>query len=277
MSLCVAGVALLASGPVRLSAQNATVDLLHKPLDDLLDLYVRDGLVYYQALRADRAKLDRYIGFLDSPSVTGVYTTWARDQRAAFWVNAYNAFVLRTVIDHYPIRGSAPQYPSGSIRQIPGAFETLPHRAAGRSVTLDAIEKTILPEFKDPRLYLALGRGALGSPRLRSEAFSGGRLQMQLTSVAAECPTRSECIIIDPSTNRIAVTPVVGWHDAEFIAAYSGSATQFVRRSPIERAVIAFIEPSLLATEREFLAKDEFRVAYGDLDWHLNELAGRTR
>ena len=87
----------------------------------------------------------------------------------AFWVNAYNAFVLETVINHYPLHGT--------IKQIPGAFDKNPLHAAGRTVTLDQIEKTILPEFKEPRLYLALGRGGVGSGRLRSEAYTGDRLE----------------------------------------------------------------------------------------------------
>jgi hypothetical protein len=247
------------------------------PFDDLLDLYVRDGLVYYQALRADRAKLDRYIASLDMPNVVAAYEGWNREERAAFWLNAYNALILRTVVDHYPIHGRASGYPSSSIRQIPGAFESLPHRAAGRSVTLDAIEKTLLPEFHDPRVYLALGRGAVGSPRLRSEAFSGNRLETQLKNVAAECPTRSECILVNPTVNQIAVTPVVGWHEAEFIAVHATSDSGFSNRSPIERAVLAFILPHLLTTERNFLDKNGFRVTYREFDWTLNDLTGRTR
>jgi hypothetical protein len=276
--LLVVGMALvsLLLGPV--SAQDLPpIDPLHRPFDELLDVYVRDGLVYYQALRSDRGKLDRYMASLDTPNVVAAYMRWNQDQRAAFWLNAYNAFVLRTVIDHYPIRGRASEYPAISIRQIPGAFERLPYRAAGRSLTLDAIEKTILPEFRDPRLYLALGRGAMGSPRLRSEAFSGNRLETQLKNVVKECPTRSECILIDPTTNLLSVTPVVGWHETEFVTAYATSTEAFPMRSPVERAVLAFIQPNLLATEREFLTKDMFRVVYSDFDWQLNDLTGRTR
>jgi Protein of unknown function, DUF547 len=276
--LLVVGMALvsLVLGPV--SAQDPLpIDPLHRPFDELLDVYVRDGLVYYQALRADRGKLDRYTASLDTPNVVAAYMRWSQDQRAAFWLNAYNALVLRTVIDHYPIRGRASQYPAVSIRQIPGAFERLPYRAAGRSVTLDAIEKTILPEFRDPRLYLALGRGAIGSPRLRSEAFSGDRLETQLKNIVKECPTRSECILLDPTTNVLSVTSVVGWHEAEFVAAYATSTDAFPLRSPVERAVLAFIQPNLLATEREFLTKDMFQVAYSEFDWQLNDLTARTR
>ncbi|HEY7444476.1 MAG TPA: DUF547 domain-containing protein [Vicinamibacterales bacterium] len=276
-TLLVLVTALLSSAP-SLSAQDGpSVDALHRPLDELLDLYVRDGLVYYLALRGDRAKLDRYIASVGGQAAAAAYPNWTKNEQAAFWVNAYNAFVLRTVIDQYPIRGRAKEYPSASIRQIPGAFERLTHRAAGRTVTLDTIDKMILTEFKDPRLHLALGRGAIGSPRLRSEAYTGRRLDAQLKSVEAECPTRAECILVDPTTNRIAVTSVVGWHEGEFVANYGHSGKRFTNRSPVERAVLAFIEPNLFNTERDFLDKDQFRVTYSDFNWELNDLTGRSR
>ena len=79
--------------------------------------------------------------------------------------------MLKTVVDRYPIPQRTAEYPARSIRQIPGAFERTAHRVAGRMVTLDQIEQTILSEFHDPRLYLALGRGAIGGGRLRSEAY----------------------------------------------------------------------------------------------------------
>jgi hypothetical protein len=250
-------------------------DRLHAPLDELLDLYVRDGLVYYGALRADRGRLDRYVEALDSRATISAYETWGTEARAAFWVNAYNAFVLRTVVDAYPIRGRAPDYPPESVRQIPGAFERLTHRAAGRTVTLDDIDTRILSEFADPRLYLALGRGAVGSPRLRSEAFTAGRLASQLAGVAAECPTRAQCVLVESSANRVSVTPVIGWHEAAFTAKYAADVGPFASRSPIERAVLAFVGPHLLETERVFLERNRFAVTYSEFDWRLNDLTGR--
>ncbi len=84
-------------------------ETLHRPLDQILDLNVRDGLVYYRALRSDRGRLDRYIASLNV--VPDAYERWSREQKMAFWLNAYNAFVLQTVIDHYPIKGSSKTYP----------------------------------------------------------------------------------------------------------------------------------------------------------------------
>ena len=249
------------------------VESLHRPLDQILDLYVRDGLVYYRALKGDRAKLDRYAASLNVAAAT--YAAWSREEQAAFWLNAYNAFILQTVIDEYPIKGRSQGFPSVSIRQIPGAFDRLKHRAAGRSVTLDEIEKTILPEFKDPRLYLALGRGAVGSGRLRSEAFSGDRLEKQLEEVHAEFVGEQPMLKIDRAAGTVSVTPILSWREPEFVAAYDkGAAGPYAQRSAIERAIIAFILPKVLPLERELLEKNEFRVVFHDFDWRLNDLTG---
>ena len=101
--LAAAAVALTA---VSVTAQNYApspdLEALHVPYDALLDLHVRDGLVYYRALQGDRARLSRYIASLNSPSVVSGYAQWSNDQKKAFWLNAYNALVLQTVVDRYP-------------------------------------------------------------------------------------------------------------------------------------------------------------------------------
>ena len=248
-------------------------DPLHRPLDQLLDVHVRDGFVYYRALRSERGRLDRYIASLNVPAAT--YDKWTREQKMAFWVNAYNVFVLQTVVNHYPIRGRSASYPAGSIRQIPGAFEQIKHRAAGRSLTLDDIEKNILPEFNEPRMYLALGRGAVGSGRLRSEAYTAERMAGQLDAIQKEFVTDASMLHIDRAGGQIAVTPIVSWREAEFVAAYDKeTGGPFAQRSPVERAVIALISPHLFPLEREFVQKNEFKMTFQPFDWRLNDLTG---
>jgi uncharacterized protein DUF547 len=263
----------LASAPhADQQAADSARDSLHRPLDTLLDLYVRDGLVYYRALKSDRSGLDRYVAALGSTSLDG----WSREEQIAFWLNAYDALVLRTVIDRYPIRGTSSQYPSNSIRQIPGAFERISHRVAGRAVTLDAIERDQLAAFNDPRVFVALGRGSVGGGRLRSEAFTGARLAEQLDDVIRELPQRHELLRVDTVARQLSVTPILSWREQQVVAAYADRAdARFAARSPIERAVVAMVQPYLLPAERVFVEANEFRVVFHPYDWHLNDLTGR--
>ena len=267
--------AALTPGGSSLSGQQSpsTVEAIHRPFDQILDLNVRDGQVYYRALKSERARLDRYASSLNVSDAT--YAGWSREQQMAFWLNAYNAFVLQTVIDHYPIRGKSAEYPASSIRQVPGAFEKRKHRAAGRAVTLDEIEKDVIPAFKEPRMFLALGRGAVGSGRLRSEAFSADRLETQLEAVAADFLRHNEMIRIDRDAGTISVTPIISWREAEFVGKYDpGETGPYAQRSSVERALMAFIAPRLLPLEKEFVRQNTFRVLFHPFDWRLNDLTG---
>jgi hypothetical protein len=263
---------------VALVAQPTTpvaVDPLHKPFDEILDLYVRDGLVYYFALRQERAKFDRYVQALGDVSAETI-KAWPRERQLAYWINAYNAFVLRTVIDSYPIRGKAGDYPANSIRQIPGAFERRTFRAGGRMLTLDAIDRDVIAEFGDARALLALTRGAIGGPRLKSEAFTAERLNAQLETMTSELTTRRDLVFVDVPNEQLSVNALFSWREAAFTRTLAAKAPAiYAQRSPLERAVLSLIDPLLVRSESEFLRKNTFRMAFHNFDWKLNDLTGR--
>lgn len=269
VSLC--GLVVALSSPA-MRAQDSGVDARRSRFDTLLDLNVRDGFVYYGAVKAEHATLDSYIASLESVRLD----TASPQEQVAFWLNGYNAIVLQTVVQHYPIQARTNAYPAGSIRQIPGAFERAPHRLAGRTVTLDEIETTILPTFHDPRVFFALGRGAISSGRLRSEAFSPDHLDQQLAEVSAECATRLQCVQVDAAQNVMRINSIFSWRRDQFAEAYADRAANgFSGRSPVERAVLAFIDPRMLPGEREFLTRNTFKMEYLPFDWRLNDLSNR--
>lgn len=251
------------------------VDPIHEPFDEILDSYVRDGLVYYHALQIERAKFDRYIAAISAVTVREL-EGWPRDRQLAYWINAYNAFVLRTVIDHYPIRGKAADYPANSIRQVPGAFERLTFRAGGVTITLDRLEREVIGGFRDARALLALSRGALGGPRLKSEAYTSHRLQAQLMTMAGELVDHRELVRVDTAGNTLSVSPIFSWREDVFVKSTAGRAPEvYASRSPLERAVLTLIDPLIVRTEADFLKKNEFRMVFHDFDWRLNDLTGR--
>jgi hypothetical protein len=263
-------VAMSAAQPVP-----SEVHPLHRPFDQLLDVYVRDGFVYYNALRIERGRLDNYVASLNGQAATALAKGTA-DEQKALWINAYNALVLRTVIDNFPIRGRAKEYPANSIRQIPGAFEKATHRVAGRVVSLDSIEKELLAPLGDARVFLALGRGSYGGGRLRSEAFDGPTMEKLLTAVAAETGSRVELFKIDEPANTVSVSPIFSWREAAFVASLADkSPSTFSQRSGIERAVLALVHNHVSTPEELFIEKNTFKMTFHDYDWRLNDLGSR--
>ena len=234
-------------------------------------MYVRDGLVYYRALKSDRRSLDAYLATLERTALDG----WSREEQVAFWLNAYDALVLRTVINRYPIAGTSREYPSKSIRQIAGAFERTTHKVAGRAVTLDAIEGDILNGFGDPRVFLALGRGSVGGGRLRSEAFTGAQLETQLQQVADRVPDPARA-----AAGRRGGAAGVRHADrqlapGELHRGVRGSRRPALRHPQPDRAgLVAFTLPNLLPAERSFVQANEFALVFHDYDWRLNDLTG---
>ena len=271
VTLCI--VRLRCSSSPTPAAQESLADSARrKTFDQLLDLYVRNGDVYYRALKAERAKLD---GFVNLQATTAV-DKLSRDEQLAFWLNAYNALVLKTVIDHYPIAGKSSEYPAKSIRQISGAFERLPHRVAGRTLTLDQIEQTVLAGFQDPRVFFALGRGAVGSGRLRSEAFAPARSRSSSPRPprsASRAPSASTSIA-KPARS----TPARSSRGARR-SSPRPTPTRRRRRSRAAARSNARSSPTSCRTccraRRSSSTKNTFQLVYMPFDWTLNDLTGR--
>jgi Protein of unknown function, DUF547 len=271
--------ALVVAATMLVNAQEppaVVVDPLHRPFDQILDTYVRDGLVYYQALKQERGRLDAYLKSV-SAITAETLSQWTKPRQLAYWINAYNAFVLQTVIDHYPIQGRSSLYPPNSIRQVTGAFERQTFRAGGRALTLDALEQDVIAGFGEPRALLALGRGAIGSGRLKSEAYSETRLDAQLGEIAREIVTRREIVNVDAEHNVLSVSAMFSWREAAFATLADRAPAIYASRSPLERALLALIDPVIVPNEAAFLKQNQFRMVFHDFDWKLNDLTGRGR
>ncbi len=236
----------------------------------ILDQYVRDGFVYYAALKVERRALDEVIATLAARPPG--FDAWSADRRLAYWINGYNALVLRTVIDAYPIAGTAVEYPAKSVMQIPGMFTAREHAIGGERLTLQAIEDERIAAFADRRAHLALGRGAVGSPRLRSEPFEERSLDAQLDAVVADFATTPLHVTVDRAAGEVVISALIGWQ-AERFASLAGTEDG-TGRSAIERSVVSLIAPALFPSEQAFLAENTFQLAYHEFDWRLNDLTG---
>lgn len=248
------------------------IEARHRAYDLLLDQNVRDGLVYYRALQGSRAVLNRYIASLDL--APAAFSALSREEQMALLINAYNAIVLQSVIQNYPIQARVKTYPEKSIGQIPGVYDRK-HRVAGRSVSLNELERWLIDEYKDPRVIFALGRGALGGGRLKSEAYSAPRLDAQLADATREFVTRQGHFRIDQASNTVTMSPLYSWREKDFAAGFGGKAEDvFKERSPLERAVLAVTIEHLFPVERAYLRQNRFKMEFGKFDWRLNDLTG---
>lgn len=236
----------------------------------VLSAHLRPPLVDYASLTIDRARLDRAVAAFDDPASRGE-PAWTREQRMAFWINAYNAFTLRVIVDHYPIRSSwFTLQPRNSIRQIDGAWTRIKWRAAGRDVTLDDIEHQILrPTFKDASVHFALNCASASCPPLSTEPYRAATLDAQLETAARAYLSSAEGLRTDGETFR--VSSIFDWYGDDFIAEYAPIVPG--PRPPKERAILGAIirhgPPAAATKARDGLA----HVGFLSYDWSLNDIA----
>ena len=168
---------LLLGGAASRPGAVAAID--HGAFDKLLKKYVNSkGLVNYKALKADQTAFNQYLEML---SKNPPAASWSKPEQMAYWINAYNAYTIRLILDHYPLQSIKD---IGSKIQIP--FVTTPWAAkffsiGGEKMSLDNIEHgTLRKKYNDPRIHFALVCASMSCPRLRSEAYTAARLESQL-------------------------------------------------------------------------------------------------
>jgi hypothetical protein len=168
------------------AGSNRQVD--HGPWAALLERHVierSDGVhlfAYGDLSATERGSLDSYIHELAGFAIDSL----DRREQYAFWLNLYNALVLRLVLSRYLVL---------SIRDIrfgvgpfgDGPFERELVAVLGQPLSLSDIRDGILwPIFKDPRLHYGLCDAAIGSPNLQRRVFTGERVDRMLDGAALD-------------------------------------------------------------------------------------------
>lgn len=220
----------------------------HSAFDRLLVDHVdADGFVDYHGLAERSADLDAYVESL----ATAAFDELGRDERLALLINAYNAFTLRLILDHYPVE---------SIRDIPGdeRWKAVRWNLAGETYSLDQIEHELVrPNFREPRIHFVLVCAAVGCPPLRPEAYTADRLEEQLEDQTRSAHLSDRWVRYRPGSNVIELTRLYEWYAGDF-EQVAGSVLAWVARYRGD-----------LATELK--AGAEIEVRFLDYDWSLND------
>ncbi len=252
-------------------------DQSYSAYDDLLNRYVKDELVNYQGFIDSRAEFENFLKTLGDVDESD-FETWTEEQKLAFWINAYNAFTIKAIIDHYPIKRSFSLVgifyaPSNSILQIKGVWTKLQFRAVGRMVTLDEIEHQILrKKFNEPRIHMAIVCASISCPDLSNEAYVPEMLEEQLTQASFNFVNNPEKgVFVNENDGRVKLSKIFKWFGDDFIPTY-GKEKLFNNYSLKENAVLNFAADYIKPEQRkDYLMSNKLKISYLKYDWHLNE------
>lgn len=200
-----------------LSAATVTTRSYEKPLESILSHYVNSlGQVDYRKLRKDPNYRESLRLLKEIPAEK--MRKMRAEERKTLFINAYNLFAIKMIVDHYPIKSSFFRsfvYPRNSIQQIPDVWNQPAGVIAGRTYTLNQIEHSILrPEFKDPRIHFAIVCASKGCPSLWNHVFLPEKLDKQLDTRTRAFIRNREKVRCDGS--ELEVSKIFKWFREDF-------------------------------------------------------------
>ena len=226
------------------AAAPATDPGWRKAYGELLAKYAGPKGVRYAAWKANAADVAALgavtEGMAKEPLPSG------RDEKLAFYLNAYNAWTLRGALDAYPLK---------SVRDVAplfGFFTRSNITVAGERTSLNNLEKkTIIPTFQEPRVHFALNCASRSCPPLRAEPYAGNGLGTQLDEQATGYLNANPLGVKAGGGNEVALSQIFEWYAKDFAPA--GGAVPFINRY------------------RRDKLPDGVKVTFQKYDWSLNE------
>ncbi|THH41345.1 DUF547 domain-containing protein [Neolewinella litorea] len=182
----------------------SSLDPSHAQWNQLLQRYVSPaGRVDYAGLRQNRQSLDAYLDLLarDAPDAA-----WTREERLAYWINAYNAFTIQLILDNWPVK---------SIRDIDEPWDRKFITLEGKAYSLNQIEHEIIrPTFREPRIHFALVCAAISCPPLANQAYTPQNLDRMLEQQTRSFVNNEKFNVTQEAVVR--VSPLFDWYAQDF-------------------------------------------------------------
>jgi len=185
----------------------------HLKWTELLRKYVdTKGFVNYKGLVQDKSKLNDYTEDL---SANPPQENWSENEKLAYWINAYNAFTVKLIVDNYPLESIKDLNPTIAIPTVSTIWTKKWFQIGGEDFSLDRIEHKILrKEFEEPRIHFAVNCASFSCPPLRNEAFVAEKVDQQLDEQA-------KIFINDEVRNKITkskieISQIFSWFKGDF-------------------------------------------------------------
>lgn len=247
-ALCVLTLSGLLAEPGEARA-DADYDRFVTLYQEMLNSYVapteQSGIRYngvdYASWRGDARHPQALMALLssDSADLSGI------NAKLAYWINTYNFLTIDLIVKKNETR---------SIKRLGGTFsgpwKSFTWTIAGRDLSLDDIEHTIIRPLGEPRIHFAVNCAAISCPDLRAEAYQPSELDRQLDDqlrLTFANPTKG----FRAETDAVWLSKVMNWYLEDF--ANGNLALWLAQNSP------KTVPPGA-------------RIRFFEYDWSLNKL-----
>ncbi len=216
----------------------------HDLFNQVLQAHVHAGKVDYPAIKQD----PRFQTYLDYLATTNPERFTSKDEKLAFWINAYNALAIKGITDGLS--------PDGFFSRIT-YFKSTDYKLAGREINLYDLERDIIIPFDEPRIHFAIVCASASCPNLISEAYEADKLDQQLQDNARKFINNDFKNSFDIDKKVAKISKIFDWFPEDF-KKHSGSVQKFLANFVADTAIT------------QLLNEDAFRIEYLKYDWSLN-------
>ncbi len=170
--------------------------------DSLLQKNVVAGKVFYNGFR--NMMFEEFIYSLYSIHPEEM----SKNDQLAFWLNAYNAFVIHSVKNYGELKS-----PKNKV----GFFDFDKFEVAGMTLTLNKIENDMIrPLFNTYLVHFGLVCAANDCPQLLSKAYCGETVRQQLEQNARDYVRSSKGAQLDRATKTLRISQIFNWYKRDF-------------------------------------------------------------
>lgn len=250
------------------NAQESVQSSIHATWETLLQKNIsaidngNSTAVNYAAFKSERAKLKSYLDQLGKVS-QAEFDAWSTSKQLAFLINAYNAWTVEFILTKYPDLDSIKDL--GSFFNSPWDKEFIP--LFGKTISLNDIEHGLIrgsDRYNDPRIHFAVNCASIGCPALLEEAYTGDKLEQQLTDQTIR-------FLADTSRNYIKgnnfyMSSIFKWYGDDFEKGFRGTKS-------IQSFVSLYADVlTLTDAQKAALNKASLKIKFLDYDWNLNAI-----
>lgn len=206
------------------SSLHAQQSVSHHIWTELLQKHVNPyGKVNYKGFQEDEDRLDEYLELLKKNHPDQY---WKVEDQKAYWINAYNAFTVKMILMHYPLK---------TIMDIKKDGKDAWHipfiHLGDKLYTLDYIEHTmLLGQYNDSRIHFAINCTAKSCPPLKNKAYSPDNLDIELRLAARIFINDKRFNLLE--RNHMQISEIFNWYKDDFLKEEPSVQVYINKRTP---------------------------------------------
>jgi len=243
----------------------------HASFEGLLETYVdADGRVDYERWHQNPTSiqsLESYLAAVAAFSPENASHRFPdRNDELAYWMYGYNAYVIRSVLNRWPLESVTDvKAPLEAVKGL-GFFYQLRFSFGGEFFSLLGVETNkIRKQFKDPRIHFVLNCASESCPVARPGLPVGEDLDQLLELAAGDFINNPENVAVDRDGQIVYLSRIFKWYKSDFVDDVR------LGGKPVENGLLSYVSQYAVGDLLNDIAEaKDYDIEFRDYNWDLN-------